>query len=140
LGLAPQPATGKLKAVLVVDDDDDILKVSLIGLERAGFQVHAFSDPLSALRHIEQGCKDCQVLISDVRMPKMNGFQLVKRIRQIRPEMRLVMMTAFEIDKTEFESVFPSTQINNVLKKPFAVSKLVSVAERSLKSDFPLPQ
>jgi YesN/AraC family two-component response regulator len=80
-----------------------------------------------ALQHIEQGCNECQVLISDVRMPKMNGFQLVKRIRQLRPEMKLVMMTAFEINKSEFESVFPSTHIDNVLRKPFTNSKLVAV-------------
>jgi len=122
-------------SILVVDDDKDILRIVKIGLERAGFKVHGFSDPILALQHIEDGCKECDVLISDVRMPHMNGFQLVKRIRQIRPEMKLVMMTAFEINKTEFESVFPSTQIDSVLRKPFAPSKLVSVVEKVSKSD-----
>jgi two-component system cell cycle sensor histidine kinase/response regulator CckA len=128
-------ATGSAKSILVVDDDKDILKTVRIGLERAGFEVHGFSDPILALQHIEHGCNECEVLISDVRMPHMNGFQLVKRIRQIRPGMKLVMMTAFEINKAEFESVFPSTQIDSVLQKPFAPSKLVSVVEKVSKSD-----
>ena len=126
---------GTANSILVVDDDKDILKIVRIGLERAGFEVHGFSDPILALQHIEEGCKECDILISDVRMPHMNGFQLVKRIRQIRPKMKLVMMTAFEINKAEFESVFPSTQIDSVLRKPFAPSKLVTVVEKVSKSD-----
>ena len=120
--------------VMVVDDDEDILRVIQIGLEKAGFQVHAFSDPIVALQHIEQGCGECQILISDVRMPKMNGFQLVKRIRQLRPAIKLVIMTAFEINKSEFESVFPSTPIESVLRKPFVPSRLVAVVEKMTRS------
>jgi DNA-binding NtrC family response regulator len=124
------------KGIMVVDDDTDILKTTKLGLERAGFHVHGFSDPVLALQHIEkEGCKECEILISDVRMPHMNGFQLVKRIRQIQPEMKLIMMTAFEINKAEFESVFPSSRIESVLRKPFAPSKLVSVVEKVSKSD-----
>jgi two-component system response regulator ChvI len=120
--------------VMVVDDGEDILRVIQMGLEKAGLQVHAFSDPLAALQHIEQGCRECEVLISDVRMPKMNGFQLAKRIRQLRPTMKLVIMTAFDINKSEFESVFPSTPIDSVLRKPFHPSRLIAIVEKMSRS------
>jgi len=121
------------KRIMVVDDDKDITKVIELGLKRAGFQVHAFTDPILALEHIERGCNDCEILISDVKMPRLNGFQLAKRVRQIRPEIKLVMMTAFEVNKSEFESVFPSTKIDSVLRKPFASSKLLAIVERIAK-------
>jgi DNA-binding NtrC family response regulator len=117
----------KKNTVMVVDDDKDILRISGLGLERAGFHVHAFSDPTDALKHIdEESCNVCEVLISDVRMPRMNGFQLVKRIRQFRPEMKVIIMTAFEINKEEFQSIFPSVRIDSVIKKPFPISKLAA--------------
>jgi DNA-binding NtrC family response regulator len=127
-------ASAAARAVMVVDDDKDIVRIIRIGLENAGFHVHAFTDPLVALEHIEQGCGECEVLISDIRMPRMNGFQLVKRIRQTRPEMKLLLMTAFEIKKTDLESVVPSTHIDNVIMKPFAISKLVSVLSKITNS------
>jgi DNA-binding NtrC family response regulator len=121
--------------ILVVDDDEDIVRIVRLGLENAGFQVHAFTDPILALQHVEQGCKQCEVLVSDIRMPKMNGFELVKRIRQIKQDMKLIMMTAFEVNKKEFESIFPSTTIDNLITKPFPLSKLISMIQKMTASE-----
>jgi DNA-binding NtrC family response regulator len=110
--------------VMVVDDDMDILTVIGRGLEHAGFKVHAFADPLTALHHVQNGCKDCQVLVSDVRMPALTGFQLVRKVKDLRPEIKVVMMTMFEVHKPEFEAVFPSTPIDDVIRKPFTPFQL----------------
>ena len=79
------------------------------------------------MAHIEEGCKDCELLITDVRMPNMNGFQLARRVREIKPDLRVIMMTAFEVNLPEFESVFPSMKVDGVLRKPFMPSKLVEM-------------
>ena len=97
------------------------------GMEQSSFEVHGFSDPVLALQRIEHGCENCDVLITDVRMPNMNGFQLVRRVREIRPDTKVIMMTAFEVNKPEFETVFPSMQVENVIRKPFVPSKLVEI-------------
>jgi DNA-binding NtrC family response regulator len=109
---------------MVVDDEKDILSTASRALELAGFKVHSFSDPVLALQHVEGGCKNCEVMVSDIRMPEMSGFQLVRRVKDLRPDIKVIMMTAFEVSKPEFESVFPSTPIDKVLKKPFLVSEL----------------
>jgi DNA-binding NtrC family response regulator len=111
--------------ILIVDDDIDTLTVTGRSLEHAGFKVHAFADPLTALRHIQNDCKYCQVLVSDVRMPALTGFQLVRKVKDLRPEMKVIMMTMFEVNKSEFEAVFPSTPIDGVIRKPFTPSQLV---------------
>jgi DNA-binding NtrC family response regulator len=55
--------------MLIVDDDIDTLTVTGRRLGHAGFKVHAFADPLTALHHIDDDdCKYCQVLVSDIRM------------------------------------------------------------------------
>jgi DNA-binding NtrC family response regulator len=111
--------------ILVVDDDIDTLTLTGRSLEHAGFKVHAFADPLIALHHVEKDCKYCQVLVSDVRMPALTGFQLVRKVKDLRPEMKVVMMTMFEVNKPEFEAVFPSTPIDEVIRKPFTPSQLL---------------
>jgi DNA-binding NtrC family response regulator len=110
--------------ILIVDDDLDTLTVTGRSLEHAGFKVHAFADPLKALHHVQNGCKYCQVLVSDVRMPALTGFQLVRKVKDLRPEMKVIMMTMFEVNKPEFEAVFPSTPIDGVIRKPFTTSQL----------------
>jgi DNA-binding NtrC family response regulator len=111
--------------ILIVDDDKDTLTVTGRSLEHAGFTVHAFTDPLIALHHIQKDCKYCQVLVSDVRMPALTGFQLVRKIKDMRPEMKVMLMTMFEVNKPEFEAVFPSTPIDDVIRKPFTSSQLL---------------
>ena len=111
--------------ILIVDDDIDILTVTGRSLEHAGFKVHAFVDPLTALHHVRNDCKYCQVLVSDIRMPGLTGFQLVRKVKDLRPEMKVIMMTMFEVNKPEFEAVFPSTTIDAVIRKPFTPSQLV---------------
>jgi len=120
-------------SVMIVDDDKDILSVTSKILERSGFKVHGFSDPIAALQHVENGCMECGVLVSDVRMPKMTGFQLVRRTKELRPNMKIIMMTAFEVSKSEFESVFPSTPIDNIVRKPFLPPELVEAITETYK-------
>jgi DNA-binding NtrC family response regulator len=111
--------------ILIVDDDIDTLTVTGRSLEHSGFKVHAFVDPLTALQHVQNDCKYCQVLVSDIRMPALTGFQLVRKVKDLRPEMKVIMMTMFEVNKPEFEAVFPSTPIDAVIRKPFTPSQLI---------------
>jgi DNA-binding NtrC family response regulator len=75
-------------------------------LEYVGFKVHAFVDPLAALHHVENDCKSCQVLVSDIRMPALTGFQLVRKVKDLLPEMKVIMMTMFEVNKRQLKLFF----------------------------------
>lgn len=118
--------------VMLVDDDKDILQTVGRGLENIGYEVHGFSDSVKALEHIENGCKECQMLVSDIRMPNINGFQLVRRVRELRPEMKIILMTAFTVSMPEFRAVFPSTHVDEILTKPFMPSKLAEKVNEML--------
>lgn len=120
---------------MIVDDDRDILTIASKGLERAGYHVHSFSDPVRALQHVEDGCEQCQVIVSDVRMPEMTGFQLVRRVKDLRPDIKIIMMTAFDVNKTEFEAVFPSTPVDKIMRKPFVTSQLAEAIKEIYRSD-----
>lgn len=117
------------KHVVVVDDDHDILAVTKKMFENEGFLVHGFTEPAKALAHAKD-CKECGVVITDLRMPAMNGFQLVRALRESRPEISVVLMTATEKTSREWQQTLPSTMIDQFLTKPFSKLQLVEAIEK----------
>jgi two-component system NtrC family response regulator len=88
----------KTSTILLVDDDKNFLRVLTYQIERLGFQVAATSSPIEALARLEEGIGD--LVITDLRMPEMDGLNLLDRIRQIRPALPVIVLTAHgTIDK-----------------------------------------
>jgi DNA-binding response OmpR family regulator len=69
---------------MIVDDELDIARLFVISLERNGFVVAVFNDPLSALSNYKAGLYD--LLLLDIRMPNMNGFELYQKVKSIDDE------------------------------------------------------
>src|SRR5439155_14208421 len=96
------------KRVLVVDDEVDITAIIKVALERANFQVDVYNDPLLALSDYKAGMYD--LLLFDIRMPRMNGFELYRKIKDIEEEEkkvkngkpRVCFITAYEEFRSEF--------------------------------------
>ena len=85
------------KRVLIVDDDPDILITYKKGLEDNGlFEVKTFADPEETLSNFRSGLYDC--LIIDIRMPKMDGFQLYDKMKDIDNKVKVCFITAYEVN------------------------------------------
>ena len=123
------------RKILIVDNEPDIALTIKVGLDREGILSDAFTDPREALKQFRHHTEDYLLVLTDVRMPFMSGFELAKRIRETKPEANIILMTSFEIDSLEFVKVFPSTKVDGVLQKPFLMSALtnliVSYADQS---------
>jgi YesN/AraC family two-component response regulator len=65
-------------------------------------------------------------VLSDIRMPGLSGIQLAKHVKQINSNVKVVLMTAFELRTKEFSKVFPSTQIDGFFQKPIGIKELTS--------------
>ena len=96
--------------ILLVDDEPDITSVTKRGLQSNGFEVDAFTDPAEALSNFKTGIYD--LLLLDVKMPKMNGFELCQRINKIDNKIKVCFMSAFESYAEEFETAFPNQSEN----------------------------
>ena len=72
-----------VKSILLVDDEFDITTVLRQGLEKQGFRVFGFTDPLLALEHFQINSDQYGLVISDLRMPAMNGYEFIKNIKKI---------------------------------------------------------
>ena|SRR5215831_17337743 len=110
--------------LLVVDDDYDIASLIRIGLEKFGLSVTSFTDPYLAFEEISKKPSDYELVISDIRMPGMNGYEFVKQVKKINPKVYVILMTAFEIEDKEFHNIVPSIKINGFLQKPFSIGQL----------------
>ena len=121
--------------ILVVDDERDINTVVKKGLERVGFKVRAFNNPLDALSNFEAGSYDVALL--DIRMPSMNGFELYKKLREIDSKIKVCFITAFEMYEEEFKKLFPSYEVRCFIKKPIKLTDLIVEIEKILLPSSP---
>jgi CheY-like chemotaxis protein len=112
--------------LVVVDDDVDMVQVLKLGLLRNGFSVDASTNPEEALQSFKSNADSYCLVLSDIRMPGLSGIQLTKRIKAINPNVKLVLMTAFEIKDYEFSKVFPSTNVDGFIQKPIDIRELTS--------------
>ena len=113
---------------MVVDDERDILSIVKRGLEsKRRFQVETFIDAESALESLKENSGDYyDLVLTDIRMPKINGFELYRRIKESNPHMKIVFITAFEINKDEFSKVIPSVDVIDFISKPVSMSTLIT--------------
>jgi DNA-binding NtrC family response regulator len=119
---------------MVIDDESDLLGVTTKMLEKNGYSVHAFESPIKAIEHVKNGgCKDCTIVLSDIRMPSISGFEVVRQLKEVRPEMGVILMTAFKINKSEVQMVLPSTKVDSFLNKPFRSADLIEAIKECAK-------
>ena len=121
-GQKDQPSENKY--ILAVDDDSDIVAMIGQALQLNGFKVSAFTDPAMALEDFKRNCKDCGLILSDIRMPEMNGYELIRKAKEIDKEVKVVLMSAFEINDGEFHNMLPDIKVEAFLQKPFSIGQL----------------
>jgi CheY-like chemotaxis protein len=108
------------------------MAVIKLHLQKSGFVVQGFTDPVQALEHLQQDKTRYDVVLSDIRMPGMNGFEFVRKIREINPKVKIFLMTAFEMHKSEFERLLPSVKVDGLIQKPMSMREMITVIEKNL--------
>jgi DNA-binding response OmpR family regulator len=111
----------KKRKILIVDDEPDTNLSIEIFLEENGFEVDAFDDPIIALDNFRKGVYD--LLILDIKMPKMHGFELYREIRKIDNEVKVCFLTAGEMYYGAYADIFNDNQF---IRKPIENKELVN--------------
>ncbi|OJY16997.1 MAG: hypothetical protein BGO98_12600 [Myxococcales bacterium 68-20] len=124
LAPASSPRSGGGETVLVVEDADGMRALVVETLTRAGYEVVCVSGGEEALRVVEEGRERIDLVLTDIVMPKMSGRKLASRIRHLRPDMRILLMsgyeTATEARSRDEEGFFP------LIEKPFTEDALLA--------------
>jgi CheY-like chemotaxis protein len=114
--------------IMMVDDEQDIARLFTIALQDNGFVVDVFNDPLSALSNYKAGLYD--LLLLDIRMPTMNGFELYQKIRDIDDRAEVCFITAYEEFLHDFKRLFPVLEeVDCFVTKPIEMHNLVKIVK-----------
>ena len=109
------------KRILIVDDDSDITVFFKLALNDAGFDADVYNDPIEALSNFKRNYYD--LLLIDIRMPKMSGYELYKEIRKIDAEIKVIFLTASPFE--DLQKVFPTFNKNYYILKPVEINELI---------------
>ncbi len=115
--------------VLIVDDERSLLITLVANLELEGFDVVAAADAAHALELVREETFD--LLLTDVRMPGMNGVDLFRQIRLMCPEMPVILMTAYAVEALIDEAI--QEGVFTVLPKPFDIEHVIAALGRAIK-------
>lgn len=112
-------------SVLLINDDKDVLTVLKRSLELKGMNTYGFSNPILAVEHFRNNAANYDIVVTDIRMPDMNGFEVARAVKEVRPDIKIAFITAFDINKSEFEKVLPSTKVDVFIAKPVKLGTFV---------------
>ena len=89
------PSDCNTNAILLLDDEFDITFSFKQGLEDKGYHVFGFTEPLLALDHFQMNSERSCLVISDIRMPVINGYEFIRKVKEIKPLVKVFLMTDF---------------------------------------------
>jgi len=115
--------------VLVIDDDEDICQYLREFLTREGFKVTTISKPADALAEIRQGRH--QIVLLDVRMPGVDGVDLLRQVRAVDSDICVIVMTGYPSVQSAVDSMKASAF--DYLQKPFDLQSLRAVVDRAIR-------
>ncbi|HJR85293.1 MAG TPA: response regulator [Nitrososphaeraceae archaeon] len=124
--------SSRIPKILLVDDEKDDLIVLEKFLKLGGFEVNSFSNPRQALQHyVNTDPYSYDLIISDIRMPEINGFQLYYRLKSIKHDVKILFATCLNIAE-ELLTLLPEVGPQQVIQKPIEKEKFIEIVKKQI--------
>lgn len=123
------------KRIFLVDDESDVTTALTFALEDYGFEVDSYNNPLAALSNFKSNYYDLAIL--DIKMPEMDGFELLRKIRTEDENLRICFLTALtdlRDHMSDINDLSPSFVKDWVIRKPISNKDLLSDINRIMSS------
>ena len=114
------------KKVLLVDDEPDLNLTLKLNLEENGFKVDSFTDPLVALENFRGEAGQYDMIILDIKMPNMNGYELYRQIKKIDDKVKVCFLTAGEMYYGVYTDIFNRLDGIYFIQKPIENKELIA--------------
>ena len=116
--------------VLIVDDEEGIRDLLSRTLALAEYDVQTVSDGISALHHLKETGEPFNLVIADLRMPGMDGLTLIREVKQINPQLPIIIITGFSSESAAIEAV--NLGVSGYLTKPVGIPQVLAAAAKAL--------
>ena len=121
-------------SIIVVDDEIELATLFKTFLNQQGFNTISFVDPVLALEYFKETSDKHSLIITDLRMPGLNGLELAKKVRELNTNIRIFLMTAFETRDLENHVDFKMAKIDRLIQKPVRFSNLKEMINKACKT------
>ena len=124
------------RMVSVVDDDVGTATFFHEALRQniEGISVFSFTDPVEAFEHFIENKETYALVISDLRMPGLNGLELLKKVKTSNPKVRTILMSAYNFEEEEkFQQYMEDAVINSTIEKPVTMNRLYQRVREQLE-------
>jgi CheY-like chemotaxis protein len=101
-------------------------------LERWGYSVDTYTNPAFALQIFKNNPNRYSMILTDIRMPEMSGVTLATMMQKVKPDVKIVIMTAFEIEPDDLSMNLPTITHDEILKKPFSLIQICEAVKKRL--------
>lgn len=115
--------------ILIVDDNISLAKTMSLILERKGYEATTARDGPSAIKRVEE--RPFDLIFMDIKMPLMDGVQIYRKIKKMRPETIVIMMTAYAVENLVAQALKEGAY--GIIYKPLDIEKMISLIEKSRK-------
>lgn len=122
--------------ILVVDDEADLLRIVEMYLRSCNFEVDVFTAPLEALAYFQKNPSFFSLVLTDIRMPQMTGLEFAQHVLRVRPDMKVMLMTAYQIDSLELNTGLPVIKQEDILRKPFRLKEICDGVMKQLQISY----
>ena len=121
-------------SIAIIDDEKDLLFVYKKALELQRLKVVTFDDSSVALNELKVRYKKYSMVLVDIRMPKVNGYQLINEIKRIDPSIKTILMSAYDVSDLEVhDNLNDGVKLDRIMHKPFSLIKLISTVKTLLE-------
>jgi DNA-binding NtrC family response regulator len=113
------------KIVSIIDDEIDITDLFQEALRGIyGISVIGFNDPLVALEHFKTNNKNYALVMTDLRMPSLSGLELLKKVKNLNPNVRTILITGYEMENNIIQEYANKRIIDSFIEKPVTIKRL----------------
>ena len=116
--------------ILMLDDEFDIMSIFTLALERQGFHVIGFTEPLLALDHFQKNSDRYWLIVSDIRMPLIDGYEFIKRVRELKPDVKVFFISAFLTDNIQYRTGLSLLKVDEYIEKPITLNDFMKLVKK----------
>lgn len=120
-------------SVMVVDDEQELSTLFKDYLSTHGYDVVSFTNPILALEHFKSNSNGISLIITDLRMPGLNGIEFANKVRELNDNVKIFLITAFDIQDLVDKPGYLDSKIEKVIQKPIKLNQLRAIIDQTMQ-------